>query len=75
MDYQIWCGPAMGACNDWVRGSYLEAPENRGVVDVAHHLMRGTAHAYRVQSLKLQGLQMPAAYGSYQPQPLAGRAR
>ena len=37
-DYQIWCGPAMGAFNDWVRGSYLEAPENRRVVEVAWHL-------------------------------------
>ena len=35
-DYQIWCGPAMGAFNDWVRGSYLEAPENRRVVEVAY---------------------------------------
>ena len=29
MDYQIWCGPAMAAFNDWVRGSFLEQPENR----------------------------------------------
>jgi trans-AT polyketide synthase/acyltransferase/oxidoreductase domain-containing protein len=27
MDYQIWCGPAMGAFNDWVRGSFLEAAQ------------------------------------------------
>ena len=19
LDYQIWCGPAMGACNDWLK--------------------------------------------------------
>ena len=24
MDYQIWCGPAMGAFNEWVAGSFLE---------------------------------------------------
>lgn len=70
MDYQIWCGPAMGAFNDWVRGSYLEAVEQRRVVDVAHHIMRGTALLYRVQSLKLQGVQMPASYSQYQPLPL-----
>ena len=23
VDYQIWCGPAMGSFNDWVRGTYL----------------------------------------------------
>ena len=26
LDYQIWCGPAMGAFNAWVRGSFLEPP-------------------------------------------------
>ena len=29
VDYQIWCGPAMAAFNEWVRGSFLEQPENR----------------------------------------------
>ena len=29
VDYQIWCGPAMGSFNDWVRGSYLAEPNNR----------------------------------------------
>ena len=33
MDYQIWCGPAMGAFNDWVKGSQLESHENRHVAD------------------------------------------
>lgn len=70
MDYQIWCGPAMGAFNDWVRGSYLEAPEQRRVVDVTRHIMRGAALLYRVQSLKLQGVQMPSHYASYRPLPM-----
>ncbi|MEL7340604.1 MAG: PfaD family polyunsaturated fatty acid/polyketide biosynthesis protein, partial [Bacteroidota bacterium] len=25
LDYQIWCGPAMGAFNDWVKGTYMES--------------------------------------------------
>jgi PfaD family protein len=50
-DYQIWCGPAMGAFNDWVRGSYLEAPEQRRVADVAGQLMAGAAYLFRVQQL------------------------
>jgi PfaD family protein len=70
MDYQIWCGPSMGAFNDWVRGSYLEDPANRRVVDVAHHLMRGTALLYRAQSLRVQGVHMPPQYSIYQPVPL-----
>jgi trans-AT polyketide synthase/acyltransferase/oxidoreductase domain-containing protein len=47
-DFQIWCGPAMGAFNDWVRGSYLEHPGNRRIADIAHHIMSGAAHCYRL---------------------------
>ncbi|MBC1240313.1 PfaD family polyunsaturated fatty acid/polyketide biosynthesis protein [Nostoc sp. 2RC] len=67
MDYQIWCGPAMGSFNDWVRGSYLSDPKNRHVVDVANQIMTGAAFLYRIQSLKIQGLQMPASYSEYRP--------
>jgi trans-AT polyketide synthase, acyltransferase and oxidoreductase domains len=67
VDYQIWCGPAMGSFNDWVRGSYLAATENRYVVDIAHHIMLGTAFLYRIQNLKLQGLQVSSFYSQYQP--------
>ncbi|ABA24348.1 2-nitropropane dioxygenase, NPD [Trichormus variabilis ATCC 29413] len=67
MDYQIWCGPAMGSFNEWVRGSYLELPENRTVVDVATHIMQGAAYLYRLQNLKLQGLNLPSQYCYYRP--------
>jgi trans-AT polyketide synthase, acyltransferase and oxidoreductase domains len=53
-DFQIWCGPAMGAFNDWVRGSYLEQPGNRRIADVAHHIMSGAAHCYRLSLERLQ---------------------
>ncbi len=29
IDYQIWCGPSMGAFNQWTRGTFLEKRENR----------------------------------------------
>jgi len=61
LDYQVWCGPAMGAFNDWVRGSHLEAPENRTVADVAGQMMDGAAYLYRVQSLRAQGVQLPSS--------------
>ncbi|MDB9375838.1 PfaD family polyunsaturated fatty acid/polyketide biosynthesis protein [Nodularia sphaerocarpa] len=67
VDYQIWCGPAMGSFNDWVRGSYLAEPHNRRVVDVAHHIMTGAAFLYRIQSLKIQGMQIPDDYSQYCP--------
>ena len=47
MDYQIWTGPAMGAFNNWVKGTYLEAPQNRHAVDMAQHILRGCAYLYR----------------------------
>ncbi|WP_414570034.1 PfaD family polyunsaturated fatty acid/polyketide biosynthesis protein [Nostoc sp. CCY 9925] len=67
MDYQIWCGPAMGSFNDWARGSYLSDSKNRYVVDVANHIMTGAVFLYRIQSFKIQGLQMPASYSEYRP--------
>ncbi|WP_138497434.1 PfaD family polyunsaturated fatty acid/polyketide biosynthesis protein [Nostoc sp. PA-18-2419] len=67
VDYQIWCGPAMGSFNDWVRGSYLSDPKNRQVVDVADQMMNGAAFLYRIQSLKIQGLQVSDYYSQYQP--------
>ncbi|QFS50119.1 PfaD family polyunsaturated fatty acid/polyketide biosynthesis protein [Nostoc sphaeroides] len=70
MDYQIWCGPAIGAFNEWVKGSYLAEPNARRVVDVAYHIMNGAAYLYRLQSLKLQGLHLPEDYRYYRPMPL-----
>ena len=67
MDYQIWCGPAMGAFNDWVRGSYLETPESRHAADVARQILTGAAYLYRVQQLRAYGVGLPAELGSYRP--------
>jgi len=58
MDYQVWCGPAMGAFNEWVKGSSLESPENRHVVSVAQNLLYGTAVATRVGHLRSQGIRL-----------------
>jgi PfaD family protein len=67
-DYQIWCGPTMGAFNAWVEGTYLAQADNRQVVNVAHHLMQGAAILYRLHNLNLQGLQLSAGYCHYSPQ-------
>lgn len=72
MDYQIWCGPSMGSFNDWTRSTYLEKSENRRVVDVTAHLFSGAAWQYRVQQLKLQGIDIPVEFQNYHPStPLA----
>jgi PfaD family protein len=59
VDYQIWCGPAMAAFNEWVRGSFLEHPENRRVVTVALNILYGAAVLGRARSYSAQGLAIP----------------
>ena len=61
----------MGAFNDWVRGSYLENPENRKAVDVAEQIMRGAAYLYRLQALKLFGVDVDPLLRKVEVQPLA----
>ncbi|HIA06166.1 MAG TPA: PfaD family polyunsaturated fatty acid/polyketide biosynthesis protein [Flavobacteriales bacterium] len=62
MDYQIWCGPAMGAFNGWVKGSRLENWENRHVADVAKELLKGGAYLFRLQYLEMYGIHLHPRY-------------
>jgi PfaD family protein len=59
VDYQVWCGPAMAAFNEWVRGSFLEAPESRRVVTVALNILHGAAVLTRARLLAAQGIVLP----------------
>jgi hypothetical protein len=70
LDYQIWCGPAMGAFNGWVKGSFLEEPEERSVVTVALNILHGAALLTRINALRSQGLQTPRAWSEYFPRPI-----
>ncbi len=68
-DYQIWCGPAMGAFNNWVAGTYLAPVENRRVADIAAQVMRGAAFTSRVNHLRCAGVRLPARCATYIPSP------
>ena len=68
MDFQIWCGPAIGAFNQWTRGSLLEKPENRECVTVALNLLLGAAVAIRANWIRLQGVTLPSGVDKYLPQ-------
>lgn len=70
-DYQIWCGPAMGAFNRWTRGTFLARPENRSAVQIALNLLEGAAVLTRAHQLRSYGVPLPAAAFSYRPRPLA----
>lgn len=67
VDYQIWCGPAMGAFNEWVKGSYLEAVHERRVTPVALNFLLGAAVLTRASWLRAQGVILPAEALQFQP--------
>ncbi|WP_437627955.1 ACP S-malonyltransferase [Sorangium sp. So ce1151] len=43
VDFQIYCSPALGALNQWVKGTELESWRNRHVDVIALRLMESTA--------------------------------
>ena len=70
-DYQIWCGPSMGAFNAWANGSFLEKPGNRKVVTLAMNLLFGAAVLTRVNWLRNQNVELPNSVGHVAPTPLS----
>ena len=67
LDYQVWCGPAMGAFNEWAKGSHLEQPENRTVVNLAHNLLYGACVVTRRTALRQQGIDLPVEWFPLRP--------
>jgi trans-AT polyketide synthase, acyltransferase and oxidoreductase domains len=67
MDYQVWCGPSMGAFNEWVRGTYLAEPANRRAVDIALHILTGAAYLSRLRYLNAVGVHTPNQLACYTP--------
>lgn len=43
VDYQIHCGPALGAFNRWVKDTEMASWQNRHVTDVSETMMKATA--------------------------------
>jgi trans-AT polyketide synthase, acyltransferase and oxidoreductase domains len=70
LDYQIWCGPAMGAFNRWTKNTFLENPEARSAVQVALNILEGAAVLSRVQQLRSYGTAIPSSGFDYRPRPL-----
>ncbi|MFE9411665.1 PfaD family polyunsaturated fatty acid/polyketide biosynthesis protein [Streptomyces sp. NPDC006704] len=58
-DYQIWCGPAMGAFNAWTHGTSWQDPRNRRVAEVARALLDGAAYHARLAQLRYAGVRLP----------------
>lgn len=70
VDYQVWCGPAMGAFNEWTRESFLSETNNRDAVTVAMNILFGVAVLYRINGLLKQGVELPVALTQFHPMQL-----
>lgn len=70
VDYQIWCGPAMGAFNEWTRDTFLSAAENRNAVTVAMNILFGAAVLSRINGLQKQGVNLPVELAQFNPMQL-----
>lgn len=71
VDYQVWCGPAMGAFNQWVGDSFLNEPKERKAGIVAQNIMAGAAYLSRVNSLTQQGVALTGAQKTFTPKTAA----
>ncbi len=58
-DFQIWCGPSMGAFNSWASDSPLEPIAHRRVSTLASSLMEGATTLTRAAQLRSMGLVVP----------------
>lgn len=67
VDYQIWCGPSIGAFNEWIRASFLEQPANRQTVTVALNFLLGAAVLNRVNLLRQHGIGLPSDLQTFRP--------
>lgn len=67
VDYQIWCGPAMGAFNRWVKNTFLEQVENRKAAQIALNLLEGAAVITRAHQVRTYGVDVPAEAFDYRP--------
>lgn len=70
LDFQIWCGPAMGAFNEWTRGTFLADPSQRRITTVAYNLLFGAAVRLRAWLLRLQGIALSEDLTQDRPLPV-----
>ena len=70
IDYQIYCGPSMGAFNEWAKDSFLETPENRKVGTVALNILYGAAFLRRCNYIQHMGISLPENLKKIKPLPL-----
>lgn len=70
IDYQIWCGPSLGAFNEWAKGTFLEHHHNRKTATIALNLLTGAAITTRFNWLRSQTSGLPSHIGKFTPMEL-----
>ncbi|GAA1956884.1 PfaD family polyunsaturated fatty acid/polyketide biosynthesis protein [Amycolatopsis minnesotensis] len=70
VDYQLWCGPAAGAFNAWVAGSFLSDGRQRTVAQIALNLLQGAAVLTRAHQLRTLGVRLPQQAFVFRPRRL-----
>jgi PfaD family protein len=70
-DYQLWAGPAVGAFNRWTAGSFLAAPGERTVTQIALNLLEGAAVVTRAHQARSYGVPVPPEAFTFVPRRLA----
>jgi len=70
-DYQIWCGPSMGAFNEWAKGTFLEDCVNRSFEVIAMNMLYGACVATRRQAIVNSGIFLPPEVGKFLPMRLS----
>ncbi len=69
-DYQLWAGPAVGAFNRWTAGTFLAAPSERTVTQIALNLLEGAAVVTRAHQARTYGVPVPAEAFAFPPRRL-----
>jgi len=77
LDFQVWCGPAIGAFNEFIKGTYLDQAVS-GVFHDVHEanlqLLRGTCLLRRFAQIQsdpnMRRAVNPSALTPYRPEPL-----
>ena len=60
----------MGSFNTWAKGSFLEDPTQRKVVQIALNVLEGAAQITRAQQARSYGLELSPQAFEYTPRPL-----
>jgi len=81
LDYQVWCGPAIGSFNEFIKGTYLDPKNANAFPDVWEanmQVLRGTQLARRCAQVKaelaLSTIVDVSVIAPYKPTPLTTAA-